>query len=228
MVVEPASFDISTTPRQINFSCGIEGFEEDTFSDLSLQVTVKSQCIVTSFTPSLTDALPSLSVYARTANIDLELPFSLVTEPASCTYARTHVYFIDGVETPVGDFPSWLSVDEQLEKFNVNTNDMTYNGDHTIRIDSSLNTLTQSFTATQETVLSIDIDRCKETTIEEDPLLADVTYLANAVETYSLSSIVGKGAVAHLCGPVECHPVDTSSFWADDHASYSLEFEPLP
>ena len=182
---------------------------------------------MTSFSPSPTDALPSSAVYARTQNIDLELPFRLVTEPASCTYARTHVYYIDGVKTAVGDFPSWLSVDEQLEKFNVNTNDMTYNGDHTIRVFSSLNTLTQSFTATQETVLTIDIDRCKETTIEEDPLLADVTYLANAVETYSLSSIVGKGAVAHLCGPVECNHVDASSFWSVDHASYNLDFVPL-
>jgi len=150
-----------------------------------------------------------------------------MTEPASCTYARTHTYYIDGVETAVGGFPSWLSVDEQLDKFNVNTNDMTYNGDHTIRIDSSLNTNAQSFAATQEINLTIDIHRCKETTIEEDPLLADVTYLANAVETYSLSSIVGKGAVADLCGPVECNPVDTSSFWSVDHASYNLDFVPL-
>jgi len=136
------------------------------------------------------------------------------------------MYYIDGVETAVSDFPSWLSVDEQLEKFNVYTNDMTYNGDYTIRVDSSLNTNAQSFAATQEILLNIDIDLCKETTVEEDPPLVDVTYLVDAVETYSLSSIVSKGAVALTCGPVECNPIDTSSFWSVDQASYSLNFSP--
>jgi len=66
MVMEPNTSDISATPQQVNFSCGIEGFDETTYSVLSLQVTVKSQCTVTSFSPSPTDALPSSAVYART------------------------------------------------------------------------------------------------------------------------------------------------------------------
>jgi len=70
--------------------------------------------------------------------LQLELPFNFVSEP-DCNYSRSYTYFIDDVETAVGDFPAWLSVDEALEKFTMDTDDETHNGEYTIRVESKLN-----------------------------------------------------------------------------------------
>jgi len=82
------------------------------------------------------------------------------------------------------------------------------------------------FAPTQETEVNIEIQRCDEVFIEEDPPLVDVTYLAGSQEIYDISSIVSKGPVADFCGPVSC--VSLHSSWPMDSATKTITFKPTP
>ena len=95
----------------------------------------------------------------------LELPFNFVSEPG-CNYSRSYTYFIDGVETAMGDFPAWLSVDEALEKFTVDTDDESHNGVYTIRVDSKLNTQ-DDFSDSQTVELTIEVNKCGDTMLQD-------------------------------------------------------------
>jgi len=113
--------------------------------------------------------------------LQLELPFKFVSEPVNCNYSRSYTYFIDGVETVVGDFPVWLSVDETLEKFIVDTDDETYNGENTIRVDSKLNTQ-DDFSDSQTVELTIEVNKCGDTEIE-DVTIDTLTFEIRGVST---------------------------------------------
>jgi len=97
--------------------------------------------------------------------LQLELPFNFVSEP-DCNYSRSYTYFVDSVETAVGDFPSWLSVDESLEKFTVDTDAETHNGEYTIRVDSKLN-IKDDFSDSQTVELTIKVNKCGDTVLQD-------------------------------------------------------------
>jgi len=106
--------------------------------------------------------------------LQLELAFNFVIDP-DCNYSRSYTYFIDDVETAVGDFPAWLSVDETLEKFIVDTDDETHNGEYTIRVDSKLNTQAV-FSDSQTVELTIEVNKCGNT-ILQDVTIDTLTYM---------------------------------------------------
>jgi len=62
-----------------------------------------------------------------------------VIQPPECEYNRVRTYFVNDVEIAVASLPTWLVIEEALEKFTVDTNDSSDNGTYLIRVDSFLN-----------------------------------------------------------------------------------------
>jgi len=67
----------------------------------------------------------------------LTLPFSFDLQPSTCNLTQIYKVFVDGVE----GVPPWMTFDEALPSYTINTIDPAHEGIYQVKIEASLNTV---------------------------------------------------------------------------------------